>query len=265
MKATFLLWLLCWCRRSWQDTTESTVGQDTFDDVGDRLYLTPLIESGNLQAAKLSSRVGDLGPVNDVLSYSGFITVDQYSGSNLFFCQDTFDDVGDQLYLTPLIESGDLQAAKLSSRVGYLGPVNDVLSYSGFITVDKYSGSNLFFWFFPAMENPETAPVILWLQGGPGASSLFGLFVEHGPYLVSRRGRPKRRRVTWARRFSMLYVDSPVGAGFSFTERDQGYARSQEDVARDLFEALQQFFTLFVEYAANDFYIAGEAAPVLAL
>ncbi|KAM7313799.1 hypothetical protein ISCGN_003591 [Ixodes scapularis] len=173
--------------------------------------------------------------------------------------QDTFDDVGDRLYLTPLIESGDLQAAKLSSRVGDLGPVNDMPSYSGFITVDEYSGSNLFFWFFPAMENPETAPVMLWLQGGPGASSLFGLFVEHGPYLVSRRGRPKRRRVTWARRFSMLYVDSPVGTGFSFTERDQGYARSQEDVARDLFEALQQFFTLFVEYAANDFYIAGES------
>ncbi|CAN8013300.1 unnamed protein product, partial [Ixodes persulcatus] len=257
MNLTFLLWLLCRCGRSWQDTTKNIVGKgtNTFKHDLHRWCLSPAAAADIIVAARCSSRVR----TTRVLPITTREVKLKMEKGNLFICQDTFDDVGDRLYLTPLIESGDLQAAKLSSRVGYLGPVNDVPSYSGFITVDEYSGSNLFFWFFPAMENPETAPVMLWLQGGPGASSLFGLFVEHGPYLVSRRGRPERRRVTWARRFSMLYVDSPVGTGFSFSERDQGYARSQEDVARDLFEALQQFFSLFVEYAANDFYVAGES------
>lgn len=170
-----------------------------------------------------------------------------------------FNNVGQPLYLTPLIEKGQLDMAKSSSRVGSLGFVENLPSYSGFLTVNPNLGSNIFFWFFPAMENPETAPVVLWLQGGPGSSSLFGLFVEHGPFSVSKEGVPQLRQVTWARQYSMLYVDNPVGAGFSFTQHDQGYARNETDVGEDLLEALQQFFTLFPEYVSNDFYATGES------
>ncbi|XP_054933162.2 probable serine carboxypeptidase CPVL [Dermacentor andersoni] len=168
-------------------------------------------------------------------------------------------DVGDPLFLTPLIEAGQLEKARNLSRVGSLGAVQDFPGYSGFLTVNKQYGSNLFFWFFPAKENPEKAPVVLWLQGGPGGSSLFGLFVEHGPYRVAKGGVPELRDTTWAQRYSMLYIDNPVGAGFSFTQDDNGYARNEVDVGRDLHEALQQFFTLFDEYAANDFYATGES------
>uniref|UniRef100_A0A4D5RLT6 Carboxypeptidase n=1 Tax=Ixodes scapularis TaxID=6945 RepID=A0A4D5RLT6_IXOSC len=162
------------------------------------------------------------------------------------------------LFLTPLIEAGRIGEAKSLSRVGPLGVVEDVLSYAGFLTVQRDMGSNMFFWFFPAKENPESAPVILWLQGGPGSSCMVGIFSEHGPFLVADGGIPKLREVTWTSRFSMLYVDSPVGTGFSFTG-DRGYARNQTDVGRDMLEALQQFFTLFHELAGNDFYLIGES------
>lgn len=163
------------------------------------------------------------------------------------------------LFLTPLIEAGRLDEAKSLSRVGSLGPVEDVPSYAGFLTVQRDMGSNMFFWFFPAKENPESAPVILWLQGGPGSSSLFGLFAEHGPFVVADGGIPQLRKFAWTSRFSMLYVDNPVGTGFSFTGKEQGYARNQTDVGRDMLEALQQFFTLFHELAGNEFYITGES------
>ncbi|CAN8012994.1 unnamed protein product, partial [Ixodes pacificus] len=166
---------------------------------------------------------------------------------------------GEPLYLTPLIEKDQLDKARTLSRVGTLGLVWDVPSYSGFLTVNPSLGSNIFFWFFPAMENPRTAPVLLWLQGGPGSSSMFGLFVEHGPYSVDKGGIPQLRQVTWARRYSMLYVDNPVGTGFSFTQQDQGYTRNETDVGRDLFEALQQFFTIYPEYVGNAFYATGES------
>lgn len=168
-------------------------------------------------------------------------------------------DVGEPLFLTPLIESGQLDRARQLSRVGSLGDVPDFPGYSGFLTVNKEYDNNLFFWFFPAKENPEKAPVVLWLQGGPGGSSLFGLFVEHGPYRVAKGGVPQLRDTTWAQRYSMLYIDNPVGAGFSFTRDERGYARNETDVGRDLLEALQQFFTLFHEYAGNDFYASGES------
>ncbi|KAL3186970.1 hypothetical protein MRX96_004773 [Rhipicephalus microplus] len=169
------------------------------------------------------------------------------------------DDVGEPLFLTPLIEAGLLSEARYLSRVGSLGDVHYFPSHSGFLTANKTYNSNLFFWFFPAEEYPEKAPVVLWLQGGPGASSLFGLFVEHGPYLVAKGGVPEFRNTTWTKRYSMLYIDNPVGAGFSFTQDDNGYARNEDDVGRDLHEALQQFFTLFDEYATNDFYATGES------
>ena len=57
----------------------------------------------------------------------------------------------------------------------------------------------------------------------------------------------------------MLYIDNPVGTGFSFTGSDDGYVTNQVEVGRDLFEALQQFFTVFEEYAANEFYVTGES------
>ena len=48
-------------------------------------------------------------------------------------------------------------------------------SHSGFITVNKTTNANLFFWFFPAETGNVSAPVVLWLQGGPGSSSMYGL------------------------------------------------------------------------------------------
>lgn len=56
----------------------------------------------------------------------------------------------------------------------------------------------------------------------------------------------------------MLFIDQPVGTGFSYTTRD-GYVRSQEEVGRDLFNFIQQFYTLFPEQKANDLWITGES------
>lgn len=164
------------------------------------------------------------------------------------------------LFLTPLIEEGLFDEAKAKSRVGPIGADVEVPGYTGFITVNKQFNSNLFFWFVPSLNDPENDPVILWMQGGPGTSSLLGFFSEHGPYSLSVEGTdPKFRELTWAQRFSMLYVDQPVGTGYSFTESPAGYARNQTDVGRDLLEFVQQFFTLFSELAQNEFYLAGES------
>lgn len=168
--------------------------------------------------------------------------------------------VGETLYLTPLIKAGVLEHAKSRSKVGRIGADNEVPSYAGYITVNPEFNSNLFFWFVPSLTNPKHAPVVLWLQGGPGTSSLMGFFVEHGPYCMSKDGQKVMfRKRTWARRYSMLYVDQPVGTGYSFTDSESGYARNMTDVGRDMLEFLQQFFTLFGELAQNEFYVTGES------
>lgn len=167
-------------------------------------------------------------------------------------------DAGQPLFLSPYIKNGKIKEGQRKSMVSPFPGMNDK-SYAGYITVNQTYNSNLFFWFFPARMQPEDAPVVLWLQGGPGGSSMFGLFVEHGPYIITSNMTVVARDFPWTFTLSMLYIDNPVGTGFSFTDHFQGYATSEDDVAQDLYSALIQFFTLFPEYAKNDFYVTGES------
>lgn len=167
-------------------------------------------------------------------------------------------DTGQPLFLTPYIEAGNVVEGRRLSAVAPLQGLN-LVSYCGFLTVNKTYNSNLFFWFFPAEIQSSTAPVVVWLQGGPGSSSLMGLFVEHGPFAVTKNLTLYIRDFAWTSTLSMLYIDNPVGAGFSFTDDPQGYAVNEDDVAQDLFSALMQFFQLFPEFQENDFYVTGQS------
>lgn len=164
-------------------------------------------------------------------------------------------DVGEPLYLTPLIRKKLIKEAQAAAVVN-LSDFPNIRSYSGFLTVDKYFDSNLFFWFFPAAFNYSEAPVILWLQGGPGASSLFGLFAENGPFKVEN-SKLAVREESWTNTHSVLYIDNPVGTGFSFTKG--GYAQNETKVGEHLYQALEQFFVLFPELQKNDFFVTGES------
>lgn len=168
---------------------------------------------------------------------------------------DVTGDPGKPLYLTPLIEKKLIKEAQTAALVNF-GEFQNVKSYSGYLTVDKRFQSNLFFWFFPAAHNYSGVPVILWLQGGPGSTSMFGLFNEHGP-LKLEKGKITLRNESWTNTHSVLYIDNPVGTGFSFTTG--GYAKNQTKVGEDLYEALKQFFLLFPELQKNDFFVTGES------
>ncbi|XP_022166518.1 venom serine carboxypeptidase-like [Myzus persicae] len=163
------------------------------------------------------------------------------------------------LLLTPLIRAGRIAEARSACNVTPLS--GDIESYSGYLTVDEAHGSNMFFWFFPAESGKANAPVLLWLQGGPGTSSLLGVFNLNGPFSVCKscEGELKLRDQAWTATHSVLYVDNPVGTGFSYTGDDSGYSTDQMDVARNMYAALVQFFELFPEYQHNDFYVTGES------
>nr|CAD7574031.1 unnamed protein product [Timema californicum] len=171
----------------------------------------------------------------------------------------TRTDVGEVLLLTPYLEEGRVEEARNLSRVN-LEPYSDIASYSGFFTVNKQFNSNLFFWFFPAEMNYEEAPVVLYLEGGPGESSLVGCFAMLGPFWVSSdENNLVPRNYSWHKNHSLIFIDNPVGTGFSYTENDAGYASNQTQVGNELYSAMSQFFTLFSELQKRDFFISGES------
>ncbi|GAB0090068.1 hypothetical protein DMENIID0001_047290 [Sergentomyia squamirostris] len=168
------------------------------------------------------------------------------------------DGMGEALFLTPYIKSGDIETAQELSMVHH--PKMDYFtSYSGFLTVDKKYNSNLFFWYMEAEKNSKDAPVLLWLSGGPGYSTFYGIFYENGPfYLTSELDFPPRN-YSWHIDHHIIFIDNPVGTGFSFTDNVDGYVTTSEDAAVSLYEAMQQFFMLFPHLRTNDFFLCGES------
>ncbi|KAH9493007.1 hypothetical protein Btru_022914 [Bulinus truncatus] len=180
------------------------------------------------------------------------------------------------LFLTPYIDSGHIQEAQRYSLVDPANFVTDFpkQSHAGFITVNKTLGNHLFFWFFPNEKN-SSAPLLIWLNGGPGVSSMFGLLWENGPIEIcteiSENCHYKTRQHSWSQHFSMLYIDSPVGAGYSFTESGTSGERvTQQGVSEDLYSFVEQFYALFPDYKKKELYIGGQSyagkyVPYLAL
>jgi len=153
----------------------------------------------------------------------------------------------------------DEQLREKTRVTGIPGMPDDPFSYSGYLNVDENLDSNLFYWFFEAQNGNKDAPVLLWLQGGPGGTSMFGLFSENGPFYLTDDLKLVPRNVTWNLPFAMLYIDNPVGVGFSYTGSDAGYSRNETQVASNLYQALLLFFQVYKDYADNDFYVTGES------
>jgi carboxypeptidase C (cathepsin A) len=132
-------------------------------------------------------------------------------------------------------------------------------TYAGFINVNQKYGAYLYYYFVESQNKP-TDPVVLWLQGGPGCSSLFGCFVENGPILIRSDGSFVANPWSWTTNSSMLWIDSPVGSGYSYVNIPSGYATNERTIAEELYIALYTFFfQLHPEYSKLPFYIFGES------
>ncbi|WIA29141.1 hypothetical protein OEZ86_011652 [Tetradesmus obliquus] len=106
--------------------------------------------------------------------------------------------------------------------------------------------------------NKETAPIILWLQGGPGCSSLFGLFYLNGPFQLQVDMTLRDNPGKWSRQYGMLFLDQPIGTGFSIAG-EQAIPREELSLAGDLYRALQAFYTSHAQYQDRPLFITGES------
>jgi len=130
--------------------------------------------------------------------------------------------------------------------------------YAGYFEVNKEYGAHLYYYFVESQSNPLTDPTVLWLQGGPGCSSLFGAFVENGPHIIDANGNFNNNSYSWNTKANMLWIDQPVGSGYSYVENSDGYVTTEKTMAVELYSALTQFFAMLPQYNKN-FYVFGES------
>ncbi|KAI8071446.1 Alpha/Beta hydrolase protein [Gongronella butleri] len=131
----------------------------------------------------------------------------------------------------------------------------NVKQISGYLDVDD--DKHFFFWFFESRNKPKEDPLLLWLNGGPGCSSLTGLFMELGPCTVNKAGDDTvNNPYSWNTNSSVIFLDQPLNVGFSY---GNGGASNTVDAAKHVYAFLQLFFKEFSQYASLDFHVSGES------
>lgn len=128
-------------------------------------------------------------------------------------------------------------------------------------TVDVSIDRRLFYWFFESRNDPSKDPVIVWLNGGPGSSSMFGLFNEIGACsLDSTSNKTYINEWAWNNNASVLFLDQPAGVGFSTYRSGSPMPESDLDGAADFQYFLNTFFSkMFPEKSRVPMHIAAES------
>ncbi|KAF8085778.1 hypothetical protein N665_0648s0029 [Sinapis alba] len=135
-----------------------------------------------------------------------------------------------------------------------------------YVGVGEQEEVKLFYYFIKSERNPEEDPLLLWLSGGPGCSSISGLLFENGPLTVKLEvyngTLPSLVSTTysWTKISSILYVDQPVGTGFSYSSRTQLPNKpSDSGEVKRIHEFLHKWLGKHPEFFSNPFYVGGDS------
>lgn len=131
--------------------------------------------------------------------------------------------------------------------------------WTGSVTVSK--GHDIFYWYFDSRNNPTKDPIIVWLNGGPGASSMIGLFTEMGPcWLDVDANHASPNPWSWNNNASVLFIDQPAGSGLSRLMDGLSLPVSEYETAPDFEKFLNVFFTdIFPEKQHLPIHMAAES------
>ncbi|GMJ13328.1 serine carboxypeptidase-like 50 [Hibiscus trionum] len=133
---------------------------------------------------------------------------------------------------------------------------------TGYLPVNPTTGSAIFYAFYEAQAPTSPlskTPLLIWLQGGPGCSSMTGNFFELGPWRVAHDLSLEPNPGSWNRLFGLLFLDNPIGTGFSIAATPQEIPRDQHSVAKHLFAAITGFTSLHPSFKDRPIYITGES------
>ncbi|KAI3758497.1 hypothetical protein L6452_06061 [Arctium lappa] len=151
-------------------------------------------------------------------------------------------------------------------RVEYLPGFQAPLPFhleTGYLGVDKNEDVQLFYYFIQSESDPKNDPILLWLTGGPGCSSISGLLFEIGPIefveLHYNGSLPSLilSPTSWTKVANIIFLDIPVGTGFSYARTTRAAHSTNIQYVDHAYEFMRKWLNSHPEFISNPFYVGG--------
>lgn len=130
-------------------------------------------------------------------------------------------------------------------------------THSGYVHIGD--GRNIFYILVEAKTNAKKAPLLFWTNGGPGCSGLMGMFEELGPYIPTRNGKLELNPWTWAKFANIVFIEQPVGVGFSYGDSKSDYSSNDQLSAVHNLQFVLGFYDKYPSFVKNHVYITSES------
>jgi carboxypeptidase C (cathepsin A) len=128
--------------------------------------------------------------------------------------------------------------------------------FSGYIQLSG-TEKQIHYWLVEA-EIPD-APLVFWTNGGPGCSGLIGFMTEQGPFRPDEAGLIQPNEYAWNKVANMVFLEQPVGVGFSYSNNKDDYKIGDDQAAKDNLATIRGFLTRFPQFADSPLYITSES------
>lgn len=130
---------------------------------------------------------------------------------------------------------------------------------AGYIELPNKRADNYFYWYYESRASPSTDPLVVWLTGGPGCSSLMALLTENGPCSVQPDLSTELNPYSWNAHANVVWLDQPSNVGYSFTTEASDVDKDEDDVGDNFWWFMNGFLDKHPELEGRDLYITGES------
>ncbi|KAL3371942.1 hypothetical protein AABB24_008470 [Solanum stoloniferum] len=160
------------------------------------------------------------------------------------------------------------QQADSYSKVEYLPGWQGRLPFpleTGYVGVGKDEEVQLFYYFLESESEPTTDPLLIWLSGGPGCSSVIAIVDEIGPVRfveqVYNGSMPSfvLNPHAWTKIANIIFLDQPVNTGFSYATNSVAYKYTDVQECEYVDEFLRKWLNDHPQFISNPFYVSGNS------
>lgn len=168
------------------------------------------------------------------------------------------------LLVLNLVTNGVFSQTIVTYLPGFDGPLPFEME-TGYVNVDSSNGVYFFYTFFKSESNPAEDPLIFWFTGGPGCAALNAVTHNIGPFIflsVIYNGTIPTLLLnpySYTKVSSMVFIDSPVGSGFSYSTTSQGSASSDTNAAEQSYTFIRKWLKDHPDFLSHSVYVGGDA------